>query len=633
MREHQIVINLKREQFEEVQRLARLAGSKSVSAYLKERVLSMIGLIPNQELEQVVYSPSAQELLGINSEIARMHRELQVFIAESLSNSTFSDDDDVGYEPDLEDETYAAFQQLERNMEEELSRLQSEPDTARGAQSRLQQSDTLHNQPPEPTAGTYGPQAFKRADKPSQRFDGNSSRQKPAAGAAGQAGLHRAEALESLSFNDDDDLFEQSNEHVDPKSGKPKSGAQAGLSAHGGSGTQAGSSTSPANEFPTSAGKTSSTTPPASGVPDPSGHSVPGTSPAQEVASSSPTQRVAQTSAAGDVPPPAQPAGSGPPKGTTSSKHASVVPDALDTGTLPGYPIGNFVEAAATPTNAAPESISLTPPSPLTPQNPVRPQKQPSTTDSGAPNHIQPNDELEDLAERAFAISPRLGAIKNTPPPPVGIRKRQLDDPLEDLIDGSILEQAQRQRVTGGEETSPYDDGVVYAFGGPDDDPALLVGASTHEIITDAAGAFVPEPGISIPEGTPSNIEIPASSVDLSSETDIASQPASKDSVPNDQDETVSDPNLQAAVSTTDEQTVSHTSLIAQNSQLDLPDTTPTASDTAETEYSSASQAPSPDPSMLGGPPPKRKRPPADLPSGDDDERLSGGPPPKRRKK
>lgn len=88
MREHQIVISLKADQFEEVQRLARAAGVRSVSAFVRQRLLTMLGVNAGG---LKVQPESAQEtdLTQISEELQRMQRELQVFIAESLSQGSY----------------------------------------------------------------------------------------------------------------------------------------------------------------------------------------------------------------------------------------------------------------------------------------------------------------------------------------------------------------------------------------------------------------------------------------------------------------------------------------------------------------------------------------------------------------
>lgn len=88
MREHQIVISLKPEQFEEVQRLARAAGVRSVSAFVRQRLLSMLGVNAGA-LKVQPESTQETDLTQISEELQRMQRELQVFIAESLSQGTY----------------------------------------------------------------------------------------------------------------------------------------------------------------------------------------------------------------------------------------------------------------------------------------------------------------------------------------------------------------------------------------------------------------------------------------------------------------------------------------------------------------------------------------------------------------
>jgi hypothetical protein len=80
MREHQIVISLKPEQFNQLQKLARAAGARSVGAFLREQLVTSLGVegdaaalgaVPNWQL--------------IGGQVRRLHRELQLFIAESSS--------------------------------------------------------------------------------------------------------------------------------------------------------------------------------------------------------------------------------------------------------------------------------------------------------------------------------------------------------------------------------------------------------------------------------------------------------------------------------------------------------------------------------------------------------------------
>lgn len=88
MREHQIVINLKPEQFEELQRLARAAGSKSVNLFVRQKLISTLGLAgPANGSTEDSDAPDLKQLTG---ELRRLHRELQIFVADSLSNSDYT---------------------------------------------------------------------------------------------------------------------------------------------------------------------------------------------------------------------------------------------------------------------------------------------------------------------------------------------------------------------------------------------------------------------------------------------------------------------------------------------------------------------------------------------------------------
>jgi hypothetical protein len=82
MREHQITITLQAEQFQEIQRLARTAGARSVGTYAREKLLAAVGLnLGSKNLK----ANRAQDLTSVTGELKRLHRELQIFIAESLS--------------------------------------------------------------------------------------------------------------------------------------------------------------------------------------------------------------------------------------------------------------------------------------------------------------------------------------------------------------------------------------------------------------------------------------------------------------------------------------------------------------------------------------------------------------------
>ncbi|MBK9770809.1 MAG: hypothetical protein IPP57_08315 [Candidatus Obscuribacter sp.] len=84
MREHQININLKAQQFELLQKLAREKGYKSVSAFVREKVMELaFGLEPQGQTAG--QSSGAVSLDGeVVKELSRIHNEMQQFIKESL---------------------------------------------------------------------------------------------------------------------------------------------------------------------------------------------------------------------------------------------------------------------------------------------------------------------------------------------------------------------------------------------------------------------------------------------------------------------------------------------------------------------------------------------------------------------
>jgi len=654
MREHQIVINLKRDQFEEVQRLARLAGSKSVSAYLKERVLELLN--PDAEADKQG-GPTLEEMLNIDHELSRMHRELQVFIAESLSNSIYSGDDELQneFDPDDFDQTFAAFQEMEKNMEEEIERMSSTPTTKSGGISRSQQSDTISNAAVDQRA-LHGPQAFKRAE--SQRASTTHRNQTP--GSRRSLPVTPRDQTDADADQDypitgfplaSENVLDASAEipgmeEVEPIVLPPTPGANRARSSQ----RIRIIPTTPPPTPEEQAAHWKAQQPP-----------VPAQTESGKSDASSDSGNTAEKTTE--------------PESKTKPSSAPIntgVPDALPPSDWSGHPVSNFVESAGIYSNASAESIWFTPPTQvlkpgLQPSEPSEPREAESsavaneqltgsgsgtvsgdnsnppplasdTTDSGTLQSIeqphstfeQPNDELEDLADRAFAISPRLGTFDSSPNTPAGIRKRQVADPLDELIDGSIMEEAQRLRASNQLSSSPYDDGVVYAFGGPDD--------SKNAGREFPSSSHASQPQALTPESDDQRALLLGAS-DSGSETEPVydattradAQPTS-DSTLSPEAQTVSNPNIAFETQAT---SGSFPSAGATEDEVQQPSDI----ETAGSGYSQASEnpvppsAPSPDPSVLGGPPPKRKRTLDDSTSGDDDEIISGGPPPKRRKK
>jgi hypothetical protein len=86
MREHQIIINLKPEHYQELERLSRASGARSVSVFVKERMLASLGIGGSAN---VANAPGSLNIAAVTSDIRRLHRDLQVFVAESLSGKDF----------------------------------------------------------------------------------------------------------------------------------------------------------------------------------------------------------------------------------------------------------------------------------------------------------------------------------------------------------------------------------------------------------------------------------------------------------------------------------------------------------------------------------------------------------------
>lgn len=82
MREHQIVITLKPDQFLEVQRLARAANSKSMGVFVRQRLLAALGIEGAAAADPNASNVDVEAILG---DLKRVHSELKSFVAESLS--------------------------------------------------------------------------------------------------------------------------------------------------------------------------------------------------------------------------------------------------------------------------------------------------------------------------------------------------------------------------------------------------------------------------------------------------------------------------------------------------------------------------------------------------------------------
>jgi hypothetical protein len=84
MREHQIVITLKPEQFLEVQRMARMAGAKSMGMFVRQSLLSALGI--DGQSQPPTSLTAGPDVKRVTNELRRLHAELKTFVAESLNN-------------------------------------------------------------------------------------------------------------------------------------------------------------------------------------------------------------------------------------------------------------------------------------------------------------------------------------------------------------------------------------------------------------------------------------------------------------------------------------------------------------------------------------------------------------------
>lgn len=80
MREHQIVITLKPEQFVQVQKLAKNAGAKSMGMFVRQQLLAALGI------EGTMESAPQIDLEPALADLRRLHGELKGFVAESLAS-------------------------------------------------------------------------------------------------------------------------------------------------------------------------------------------------------------------------------------------------------------------------------------------------------------------------------------------------------------------------------------------------------------------------------------------------------------------------------------------------------------------------------------------------------------------
>jgi len=93
MREHQIIITLKPDQFLLVQKLAREAGAKSMGLFVRQQLLIALGMEAGASAPQsqaVMAGSAGPDLEPIKNELKVLHAQLREIVAESLTS--YSDD-------------------------------------------------------------------------------------------------------------------------------------------------------------------------------------------------------------------------------------------------------------------------------------------------------------------------------------------------------------------------------------------------------------------------------------------------------------------------------------------------------------------------------------------------------------
>jgi hypothetical protein len=83
MREHQIVITLKPEQFAEIQRLSREAGAKSMGMFVRQKLVEILDL--EGAAGAGVNVSIKRNLKQVATGLKRLHGELKVFVSEPLT--------------------------------------------------------------------------------------------------------------------------------------------------------------------------------------------------------------------------------------------------------------------------------------------------------------------------------------------------------------------------------------------------------------------------------------------------------------------------------------------------------------------------------------------------------------------
>ncbi len=188
MREHQIVITLKPEHFLEVQRLAKVAGAKSMGIFVRQKLLSAFGM----EGTQPPAPAAGSDVKRVTSDLRRLHGELKAFVSESLSRSYIETQESTSSVVDQSKTDETAPEPVEVNIfpsgesadptvagsiEESMSRFHQSPDELEqlaqrafvisprlGALEDMKESRSAESAPAQPRSAGHGSSARQRRD-------------------------------------------------------------------------------------------------------------------------------------------------------------------------------------------------------------------------------------------------------------------------------------------------------------------------------------------------------------------------------------------------------------------------------------------------------------------------------------
>lgn len=443
MREHQIVISLKPEQFQEVQKQARAAGAQSVGAFVRQNLLHFLGLEEADNAKkgsQIAAAVQADpDWRFIAGELRRLHRELKVLASEATVSTTLLTDisGSIGSGPLLASSLA-------------LGETYSEP-AAEYMQPAAQENFLTEGAPVDPDDN---PNDLEESLilPPAHGMSGPSSMpfqfQTPTTPTRSPYGLPMPSGQIPLSSPFSHHTFMP---NISPLPGDI--GMTPGLSqisenvsapSQDTSGADANPQFEPAARAESKTVSEPAAPPVAEALQKPDGE--PALNPAaMPVSSAEPKNESVQVSGATpgqDLPQVA------PPVSQSVSPPAS--PPASETTAAPE-------EQASAPATAAPAEVST--------QTRAAPTPQPAAGDQQSAFAPQ-KDDMEVLADRAFAISPRLGAIE----PEVTMQPattRSFADTLEELLDAGLINQVLSQpdedpseQYAGDVEAPPEDDSV-----------------------------------------------------------------------------------------------------------------------------------------------------------------------------